>query len=246
MGNPYESRRYVDEYLLFHFGRPRELFPHRIVPGEIFRFHERLRTECLLPVRGGKRTRALDVGCAVGRFTFELAGVVDEAVGIDNSRAFIRAARRLAKTRTATIRVLESGARYSTTQVSIPKRLRTGGVRFEVGDAMDISRLVRAGKGFDIVAGINLLCRLPSPRKFLRQLSSVVKPGGQLLLASPFSWLENFTPKKDWMEPEAVIEALRPEFKLARRRDVPFLIREHRRKFQLVISDVMTFRRERL
>lgn len=243
MANPYESSRYVDEYLLFHFGKARDLFPYQILPAEILKFHERLRTECLLPVakRGG--TRALDIGCGVGRFTFELTRVVDEAVGIDNSRAFIRTARRLATTGTASIQILETGAHYKETRVSIPNGLRKDKVRFAVGDAMDLSALTRRGEMFDVVAGINLLCRLPSPEKFLRQLSVLVKPGGQLLLACPFSWLENFTPQKEWLRPERVISTLRPKFKLARRRDLPFLIREHRRKFQLVVSDVMTFHR---
>jgi SAM-dependent methyltransferase len=243
MGNPYETRRYVDEYLLFHYGRPRELCPYTFVPAGVLDFHRRLKEECLLPVRSRAGTSALDIGCAVGRFAFELRQVVGEVVGIDNSHAFIKTARRLAKRRTTSIRVLESGARYSRTKVSIPKRVRTDGVQFEVGDAMNLRRVLGSGAKFDIVAGINLLCRLPSPEKFLRQLPDLVKPGGQVILASPFSWLENFTEKKAWLEPADVIDALRPKFKLAQRRDIPFLIREHRRKFQLVISNVMTFRR---
>jgi hypothetical protein len=34
---------------------------------------------------------------------------------------------------------------------------------------------------------------------------------------------------------------LRPHFRLARRGDLPFLIREHRRKYQLVVAEVFTF-----
>ena len=37
----------------------------------------------------GVPNRALDIGCAVGRSTFELARVVDEAIGIDYSCAFV-------------------------------------------------------------------------------------------------------------------------------------------------------------
>src|SRR5436305_958572 len=120
MGNPYETRRYVDEYLLFHFGKPRDLCPYGIVPKGLLEFHRRLREECLLPVGSGRGTAGLDIGCAVGRFAFELRRVVDEVTGIDNSQAFITTARRLATKRTASIRVLESGTRYSTMTISIP------------------------------------------------------------------------------------------------------------------------------
>jgi hypothetical protein len=34
---------------------------------------------------------------------------------------------------------------------------------------------------------------------------------------------------------------LRPHFRLARHGDLPFLIREHRRKYQLVVAEVFTF-----
>ena len=37
-------------------------------------------------------SRALDIGCAVGRSTFELATCFDEVLGIDFSEAFIRRA----------------------------------------------------------------------------------------------------------------------------------------------------------
>jgi 2-polyprenyl-3-methyl-5-hydroxy-6-metoxy-1,4-benzoquinol methylase len=36
----------------------------------------------------------------------------------------------------------------------------------------------------------NLLCRLPDPAEFLRACARLVKPGGVLVLVSPYSWLE--------------------------------------------------------
>lgn len=48
------------------------------------------------PVAGGGRvTRALDVGCAVGGATFALARHFSAAHGIDYSAAFVAAAKRL-------------------------------------------------------------------------------------------------------------------------------------------------------
>jgi protein-L-isoaspartate O-methyltransferase len=46
----------------------------------------------------GVPNRALDIGCAVGRSTFELARVVDEAIGIDYSRSFVDACNKMKQT----------------------------------------------------------------------------------------------------------------------------------------------------
>ena len=40
-------------------------------------------------------SRALDVGCAVGRSTFELASIFEEVIGIDFSRSLIAKAEQL-------------------------------------------------------------------------------------------------------------------------------------------------------
>ena len=103
--NPYETRRYLAEYLLFHYGSPRELCPYPFAPKAAFHFHRRIVRECLLPLHFSSPTRGLDLGCAVGGLTHELAKVVDEATGIDNSRQFIRAARQHTKSRHIKFRV---------------------------------------------------------------------------------------------------------------------------------------------
>ena len=306
MANPYETKRYLDEYLLFHYGKPADLCAFDILPRDLLRFHERIRKECLLPIQRAGRAgslpcrsviakagplraaaalrgragsplpaatiglldkvtvrravpnfvapatkfgtpmnepiRALDIGCAVGRFTFELARVADDVLGIDNSRSFITAARNLARKGSANIRIHESGSHFVSKKITLPKNFRAPNVTFAVGNAL---KLAEPPNGpYHVVAAINLLCRLPSPRTFLRQLPRLIAPGGQFILASPFSWLDTFTPPSEWLSPDAVIKILRPHFRLARRRDLPFLIREHRRKYQLVISHVLTFVRK--
>jgi len=48
---------------------------------------------------------------------------------------------------------------------------------------------------FGCVLAANLVCRLPNPYQFLDRLPSLVAPGGTLVITSPYSWLEEFTPK---------------------------------------------------
>jgi SAM-dependent methyltransferase len=241
--NPYETERYLHEYLLFHYGKPKDLCPlvhDRYFSKFLLRFHERIDSECIaLPFKKG--ARALDLGCGVGRFAFQLSRGVGEVIGIDNSRAFIDAARTIAKQGALEVQIHESGAEFSTHRLTLPKCARPAKVHFQVGDAQRLGSLAK--RPFDIVAAINLICRLPSPISFLRQLPDLVLTGGQLVIASPFSWLKEYTPRREWLMPADVQAALAPHFSLQLHRDIPFVIREHRRKYQLVVSEVMTFKR---
>ncbi|MGA2660936.1 MAG: methyltransferase domain-containing protein [Verrucomicrobiota bacterium] len=239
--NPYETQRYLDEYLLFHYGQARRVCPFSFIGSELLRFHERLRRECLLPIRAPGSTRALDIGCGVGRFTFELGRVANRALGLDSSRRFVDAARRMARDKALTVRVSESGGQFMSRRLILPRALRSSVVEFDTADALDLSALPEAG--FQVVAAINLLCRLGSPRRFLQQTPRLVAPGGQLLIASPFSWLEQHTPRGQWLTSRQVRLLLRPHFRLRRRRDLPLVIREHRRKYQLIVSEVLVFQR---
>jgi SAM-dependent methyltransferase len=237
--NPYETARYLHEYLLLHYGASKAICPFSFIPRELLRFHERLREECLLPVRSHDQSRALDLGCAVGRFTFELGRVVDRVLGVDNSKCFIRAARRMMKSHRCAVQVSESGAHFTARKLVLPKPLRQGNVEFQVGDALDLAAF--PARAFQVVSAINLIDRLPRPRQFLQQAVRLVAPGGQLLIASPFTWLSEYTPSQEWLTSQQVRSLLRPDFRLARQGDLPFLIREHRRKYQLVVAEALTF-----
>jgi hypothetical protein len=79
-----------------------------------------------------------------------------------------------------------------------------------------------------------------------------LKPGGLLVLVSPYSWLEEYTPQSEWFggsyteskEPVDSYDALRDfiasnniPLNAVSRNDIPFLIREHERKYQYGVSD---------
>jgi len=75
----------------------------------------------------------------------------------------------------------------------------------------------------------------------------LVAPGGQLLLTTPFTWLEEFTPPGNWLEEGgsemALKKALLQNFELEFEKNLPFLIREHRRKYQYTMALGMRWRR---
>ncbi len=233
--NPYETRKLVSEYLFFHYAD--DVSGGMPVPSEALNFPVRLVQELLDPTRPA--SRALDLGCAVGRSAFELSRTIPSVVGIDYSSAFIAAADDMKAGRPIACEIVLEGERTFSYVPQRPVGVDPTRVSFETGDAMDLRHDLGA---FDVVLAANLLCRLPEPKKFLCRLPALVAPGGQLLLATPFSWLPEFTPRANWIggidEPswDVLRRALEPDFELQFEKNLPFLIREHSRKFQYGIS----------
>lgn len=238
--NIYESDRLVREYLLFHYGEPDEVLPWKHGPHEALGFAVRCVRELLNPSSLGRDARALDVGCAVGRSALELAGHCREVIGIDFSAAFIAAAEQIRSGGSLGYTYAVEGERAASSTARVPPGIDAARVSFEVGDAMDL----RGDLGmFDVVLAANLLCRLPDPRAFLARVPRLVKPGGQLLLTTPFTWMEQFTPRGKWIGGTAGLESadeltslLEPDFELKSSKEIPFLIREHARKYQWSVA----------
>ena len=70
-----------------------------------------------------------------------------------------------------------------------------------------------------------------------------------MFITTPFTWLEEYTPEANWLGDGAeesfsgLREALEPEFRLLRKWDMPFLIREHARKYQYSIAQASRWQR---
>ena len=241
----YESDESLQQYLLFHYGTPEQIFPYGFGPSDSIGFPVRCVTECVDTAAGGKAGRALDLGCSVGRSSFELARTYGEVLGLDKSHSFIRAARVMKENGEHRCRRTEEGEAYTEITVRRPDGIDVSRIRFEVGDACELSRSLGE---FDTVLMSNLLDRVPSPRTMLEQINPFVRRGGQLVILSPYSWLSEFTEPGEWLggkmvnnEPlcafDTLASILKPHFDLAMRKDVSFLIREHRRKFQWSVAE---------
>jgi SAM-dependent methyltransferase len=132
-------------------------------------------------------------------------------------------------------------------------------VNFFTGDACKISEMSLNGtlSSYDAVSMSNLLCRLPDPMACLNGLPLIVNNGGVVLLATPFSWLTEFTPRSKWMggfydpvskEPirsKDILQAIMEKngFVKIHQEEVPLVIREHQRKYQYIISEATGWRK---
>jgi putative 4-mercaptohistidine N1-methyltranferase len=124
-------------------------------------------------------------------------------------------------------------------------------VLFMQGDACNLKPLYT---GYDLVFAGNLIDRLYDPALFLAGIGDRVLPGGILAISSPYTWLEEYTPKAKWIggrreagEPldsfSGLSAALEGRFRLVHRSDIPFVIRETARKHQHSIAELSVWRR---
>jgi len=248
--NIYETDKLLSEYLLFHYGTRGEIAPPAGTENALD-YAVRCVTECLDPTALPEEARGLDLGCAVGRSTFELARHCAKVIGVDFSRRFIEAAEAIRTGNGLAYPRTDEGALRTQLLAQRPAGVEPGRVSFETGDAMDL----RSDLGtFDVVLAANLIDRLSNPGPFLTRLPSLVKAGGQLIITSPYTWLEDFTPRERWVggfEREGMRVAtlaglrlaLEENFTLADVKDLPFLIREHARKFQFSVAQASIWRR---
>jgi putative 4-mercaptohistidine N1-methyltranferase len=250
--NPYETDKLLGEYLLFHYGTADEVLPWGGGPVSALDYPVRCVSECVDVTALQSCARALDVGCAVGRSTFELARHCAEAIGIDYSRRFVEAAEVLARDGVIAYQRADEGALATRLVASVPADIHRERVKFECGDAQALRDSLGS---FDVVLAANLIDRLREPSKFLTRAPALVRSGGQLVITSPYTWLEEYTPANHWLGGfvenvvarttlDGLTRSLSEHFTLAGTKDLPFLIREHARKYQWSVAQASIWRRK--
>ena len=201
------------------------------------------------------RRRALDLGCASGRATFELARVFERVTGVDFSARFINQGVQLIQTGQLRYTLADEGelVSYKTrTLAELGLGDAVDRVEFFQGDACNLKPQFT---NYDVILGANVIDRLYDPARFLDRIHERIVPGGLLLIASPYTWLEEHTPRASWLGGfkrdaenhttlDGLKERLAPHFRLlGEPADVPFVIRETRRKFQHTLSELTVWER---
>lgn len=254
VSNLYESKDGLGQYLLLHFGSREETSRYPLPSGNCLDFPRRCASLLREAAReyGVPTDRALDLGCAVGGATFELARDFRDVHGIDLSTQFIATANALREQGRIEYTIREEGAVHSHRVAAIDPCIDRSRVQFETGDACGLPEDFGP---FNAILIANLLCRLPNPEACLARLGGphgIVARGGLVLVVSPYSWMTDYTPRTAWLGGRAEGEAdsanglrsiLDEEFELIRESEEPLLIREHARKFEYIVSHAMLWRR---
>jgi putative 4-mercaptohistidine N1-methyltranferase len=244
--NLYETDALVSQYCEFHYGD--SYFGVENYPALCARLNCENMAE-------RNRGAALDLGCAVGRTSFELARDFSSVTGIDFSRRFVAVAEAMRESGRITYEIPCEGELVA----HVERRLADYGlddvrqrVKFFSADAL---ALPPEFSGYDLIFAGNLIDRLKTPRLFLSAIHQRLAPGGLLVLTSPYTWLSEFTPRSEWLGGfseggrnvttlDGLGATLHPHFRmLGKPRDIPFVIRETARKYQHSIAQMTVWER---
>jgi 5-histidylcysteine sulfoxide synthase/putative 4-mercaptohistidine N1-methyltranferase len=243
----YENDKMLSEYAEFHYGD--EYFG---VPN----FSKALADIALSLMADKPKGKALDIGCAVGRASFELAKQFDHVTGIDFSARLINLGVQLQEQGVIRYSIADHGdiRLYKESQLaSLGLDEVADKVEFLQGDACNLKSHFA---GYDLILAANLIDRLYDPKLFLGQIHQRLNTGGLLMLASPYTWLEEHTEKEKWLGGykkdgenyttfDALKDVLSEHFELVRGPEsVPFVIRETTRKFQHTLSELTVWQRK--
>lgn len=241
----YETEELANQYLLFHYGNEEEVLPFSFGPKNSLSFPVRCVTECVDTSQLSREAKALELGCSVGRTSFELSKHFQSVTAVDQSQSFISLAKRLQQGESIKYSFEEEGPIFSTHIATKPALAHPERIEFICQSVMDLNL---KEKKFEVVMAANLLCRLPKPREFLLKLSKWTAPEGQLILISPYSWLEKYTSVSEWPDLQGsfhlISESLKDHFTLQKTLELPFLIKEHNRKYEWGVSQATIWKRK--
>ena len=202
------------------------------------------------------RTKALDLGCATGRATYELAREFDEVEGVDFSVRFVQVGAKLKSDGYVAFSSKEEGELVKNKKVTIEdlgyQNLKNK-VSFWQGDACNMKPNFNA---YDLIMATNLIDRLYNPRLFLDTIDERLNADGILVITSPYTWQESSTKKEFWLGGyrdengdevktlESLKDILSDKFELIHTQDLEFVIKETPRKYQHTISEVSVWKKK--
>lgn len=245
--NVYETDDLVAQYCEFHYGS--DYFSVKNFP-----------VACVQTLMGHVQEnsiagdRALDLGCAVGRSSFELAKNFQHVDAIDFSARFVQQGAKLQAHNRLRYTLPVEGDIVEYREVLLDQLGYSevkNRIDFLQGDACNLKPQFI---NYDLVFAGNLIDRLYDPAMFLRDIQQRINSGGMLVLTSPYTWLEEYTEKSNWLggvkvngENFSTLDALKQEladsFDFLEAVDVPFVIRETARKYQHTVAQMTLWRK---
>ena len=235
----YESDEIVAQYCEFHYGD--EYLGVKNFPKTI--------AELAKKYSNDTTKKVLDLGCSVGRCSFELKKYFPSVTGIDFSTRFIKVAIDLQEKKHINYKQKVEGDITKDKTISLEdlelQNLDMDGLEFWQGDACNLKPNFHS---YDMIVAINLLDRLYDSRKFLDDITTKLNQNGILIIASPFTWSEEYVNKKEWLGgkienntpvySQDILNKILLENFIAVEEpfEVEFVIQEHCRKYQHTFS----------
>lgn len=148
-----------------------------------------------LPAHG----RALDLGCSVGRGSFELAKHFDHVDGIDFTARNIQHALRLKETGQTRFALMSEGEIVDYREINVVNlgyEKLSKKLHFCQGDGLNLKPQFT---GYDLIFCNLLLEHVYDPRRLLAQIHERLNPHGLLVINSNFQWQHHHEDKTKWL-----------------------------------------------
>jgi 5-histidylcysteine sulfoxide synthase/putative 4-mercaptohistidine N1-methyltranferase len=243
----YETDTLVSQYCEFHYGDACFGVPN---------FPRAIAQLALQAMGEGAKGRALDIGCSVGRAAFELAGSFGAVDALDFSARFVQVGAQLQRSGKIRYERAEEGDLVTFHERTLEHMGLEGSYAHINFMQQDATNMKPEFAGYDLVVAANLIDRLYDPAAFLRDIPARMNAGGILLIASPYTWLEEFTKKENWLggfkrdgEPVTTLDGLHAALdehfeSMGSPIKVPFVIRETANKHQHTMSEVTIWKKK--
>lgn len=193
-GSAYDvQRQLLSAYAWDHYGDCDAIVDQSdFAPGSIIRsLREALRTTGPMPPGP-----MIDMGCSVGRTTFELAEHQDDlALGVDLNFSMLRIASQVLRTGRVRYPRRRVGVVYDRREFSYSSS-RGRNVDFW---ACDLLALPFALQNVSTIAALNVLDCVSAPITFLESSCHMLRPGGKLIMTTPFDWSPTATAVESWL-----------------------------------------------
>ncbi|MBV5279525.1 MAG: 5-histidylcysteine sulfoxide synthase [Campylobacteraceae bacterium] len=187
------------------------------------RYFEAIAQVCL--GLSGEKTKALEIGCGVGRATYALAKTFDKVHGVEFTARVVRLATSFKESGKLKYALKEEGE----LALFVEKNLADFGitdeprkVEFWQGDPHNLKPYF---DGYDLVLANDVLDTLYDPKLFLHNIKERINQDGFLVITSAYDWDESKTPRNKWLGGfkkngekystfDALNELLAPDFEL--------------------------------
>jgi len=247
----YTERSLISSYMDLHYGTFGGLTSPFISWIDSQKFWEKV-VGIAKPQVGQIYHHSLDLGCSVGRNTFELAIFSELAIGIDLKFSTVSAAAMFQQNQKISFERRKHGRSFEKIKAAYSPPQN---VLFMVADALDPPYRAEA---FDLVAALNLIDNVRLPLVLIGQMDALLKQGGSLLVGSPYEWQPGICEPEEWLEtddmdsPEMLQNILEGKLipqmglnyeVLENIADIPWPMRHHARHYSLFLVHLLKARK---
>jgi 5-histidylcysteine sulfoxide synthase/putative 4-mercaptohistidine N1-methyltranferase len=188
--------------------------------------------------------KLLDLGCSVGRCSFELAQYFDQVEAVDFSAGIIQHGVQLKTGHQVKYIVENEGDIVDFREVDLNLfnlGQYSSKVKFYQGDA---SNLKEVFKGYDVVLAQHVLEKTYHPAQFLKNVAQRLNAEGLLIIVSDYQFSDQVSEKSKWLSGvkvngenvcglDGLLPLLTDDFNLVDQQDLTRVLKENQRNFKV-------------